>query len=211
MKATDSLLKELFVNQALVEEIKRRSTLVQLEAGDQILSEGSYVQTIPLVVEGRIKVMRRDESGKELLLYYIQKGESCALSIAAGLNRKKSIAFAMADEKTTLLSIPLDAVRALLLSFPRANDFVLHLFHQRFNELILFIDSIAFKNVDFRLIKHLQRMRTATGAVTIETTHQQLADELGTAREVISRLLKQLEKEGKIKNLRGKIELTSRL
>ncbi len=211
MEATDILLKELFVNQALVEEIKRRSTLVQLEAGDKILSEGSYVQTIPLVVAGRIKVMRRDESGKELLLYYIQKGESCALSIAAGLNHKKSIAFAMADEKTTLLAIPLDDVRDLLLSFPRVNDFVLHLFHQRFNEIILFIDSIAFKNVDFRLIKHLQRMREVTGLATIETTHQQLADELGTAREVISRLLKQLEKEGKIKNLRGKIELTSRL
>ncbi len=211
MELTYILLKELFINDKLIKKIQDNCKNITINKGDEILSEGNYIQAIPLVIDGRIKVIRHDESGRELLLYYISRGESCALSIAAGLNRQKSAASAIADEDTIMLAISIDLLKNLLYEFPRVNDFVLYLFYKRFNELIFFIDSIAFKNVDFRLTKHLQRIVKATGSSVIKTTHQQLADELGTAREVISRLLKQLEKDGKIKNPRGKIEIISYL
>jgi len=188
-----------------------KSQTAEIPSKQTILQEGEYIKVVPLVFEGRIKVMRQDESGKEVLLYYINPGESCALSIAAGLNNDKSIAYAITDKPTNILAIPLEALRDMLLHFPRLNDFVLQLFHQRFNELILFIDAISFKNVDFRLIANLKTKQQKSKSNTIAITHQQLANELGTAREVVSRLLKQLERDKKIKNLRGKIEIISAL
>jgi CRP/FNR family transcriptional regulator len=110
-----------------------------------------------------------------------------------------------------MLAIPLETLREMLLHFPRLNDFVLHLFHQRFNELILFIDAVSFKNIDFRLIANLKDKQQKSKSNLIPITHQQLANELGTAREVVSRLLKQLERDQKIKSLRGKIEIIAPL
>ncbi len=211
MEKVVALLKEIFVDKVLVSILLEKSVYVEIEEGKKILDEGNYIKTIPIVIEGRVKVLRCDESGKELLLYHIIPGESCALSIAAGLNHEKSVAYAVTEVKTNLLLIPVNDLQEMLREYPRINNFVLKLFHQRFNELISFIDSIAFKNMDFRLVNHLKKMSAATGNRIIETTHQQLADELGTAREVVSRLLKQLEKENKVKNHRGTIELTDLL
>jgi len=211
MQESITFLKKIFINDELVNELLAKSQTAIIPSKQTILREGEYIKVVPLVFEGRIKVMRQDESGKEVLLYYINPGESCALSIAAGLNNDKSIAYAITDKPTNILAIPLEALRDMLLHFPRLNDFVLQLFHQRFNELILFIDAISFKNVDFRLIANLKTKQQKSKSNAIAITHQQLANELGTAREVVSRLLKQLERDKKIKNLRGKIEIISAL
>jgi CRP/FNR family transcriptional regulator len=211
MQETKAFLKKIFVSDALVNKLLTSSQTAEIPEKQTILQEGQYIKVVPFVFEGRIKVMRQDESGKEVLLYYINPGESCALSIAAGLNHDKSVAYAITDKPTQMLAIPLEALRDMLLQFPRLNDFVLQLFHQRFNELILFIDAVSFKNIDFRLIANLKTKQQKSKSNTIAITHQQLANELGTAREVVSRLLKQLERDRKIKNLRGKIEIISAL
>ncbi|MCF6342142.1 MAG: Crp/Fnr family transcriptional regulator [Bacteroidales bacterium] len=211
MEEARVFLKKIFVNEALVDELMAGSQKAEIPSQQTILREGEYIKVVPFVFDGRIKVMRQDESGKEVLLYYIQPGESCALSIAAGLNHEKSVAYAITDRPTSMLAIPTETLREMLLKFPRLNDFVLHLFHQRFNELILFIDAVSFKNVDFRLIVNLKNRQKESASNTIWVTHQQLANELGTAREVVSRLLKQLERGKKIRNLRGKIEIIAPL
>ena len=200
-------LRKLFPVPKLVDELEQESTLMDIPDNITILNIGDYVKVVPLVIEGRVKVMRNDESGKEVLLYYINPGESCALSIAAGLNNQKSAAYAITNNDTKLLAIPVDKLDSMIKSYPYLNKFILELFHKRFNELIEFIDAISFKNVDTRLLKYLKKRLTSGNDNFIYATHKQIAEELGTAREVVSRLLKQLEKEGKVKNHRGKIEL----
>jgi len=207
MNELTSFLHRLFPNQQLVSKIESESKLMEIQNDVTILNIGDYIKVVPLVIEGRIKVMRNDESGKEILLYYINPGESCALSIAAGLNNKKSAAYAVTNNNTKLLAIPIDKLDSMIKVYPYLNKFVLELFHKRFNELIDFIDAISFKNVDTRLIKYLEKRQTPENKNYIYTTHKQIAEELGTAREVVSRLLKQLEKEGKLKNHRGMIEI----
>ncbi len=200
-------LGKIFYDKSLVDELIEKSQFITVPADTKILEEDKYIKVVPLVFEGRIRVMRQDESGKEILLYYINPGESCALSIVAGLNRTKSVAYAETEMETKIFAIPIDTLKDLHYRYSQFNDFLLLLFHNRFNELILFIDSIAFKTVDFRLIQHLKQKQKKAGENTIHITHQHLADELGTAREVISRLLKQMERDGKIINHRSKIEI----
>ncbi len=209
MNTTSKFLRKLFPSIELVERLEQETSLMEIPENESILEIDDYIKIVPLVVDGRIKVMRNDESGKEILLYYINPGESCALSIAAGLNNKKSVAFAITDSKTKLLAIPIDKLESMIKTFPYLNKFVLELFHQRFNELIDFIDAISFKNIDARLIEYLQKKSDNTNNMFVNITHREIAEDLGTAREVVSRLLKQLEKQGKIKNYRGKIEIIS--
>jgi len=211
MEDVHRFLRKIYSDKSLVDEIMAKSRFVVVPAHTKILEEEKYVKVVPLVYEGRIRVMRKTESGKEILLYYIDSGESCALSIAAGLNQTKSVAYAETETETKMFVIPIDLIHDLHTRYPQCEDFLLRLFHNRFNELILFIDSIAFKTMDFRLIRHLKREQKKTGDNIIHTTHQHLADELGTAREVISRLLKQLENDGKIINHRSKIEILAQL
>ena len=211
MEDVHRFLRKIYSDKSLVDEIMAKSRFVVVPAHTKILEEEKYVKVVPLVYEGRIRVMRKTESGKEILLYYIDSGESCALSIAAGLNQTKSVAYAETETETKMFVIPIDLIHDLHTRYPQCEDFLLRLFHNRFNELILFIDSIAFKTMDFRLIRHSKREQKKTGDNIIHTTHQHLADELGTAREVISRLLKQLENDGKIINHRSKIEILAQL
>lgn len=207
MNTTSLFLRKLFPTPKLVNEILLQSTFMEIPENEKILSIDDYIKVVPLVMSGRVKVMRNDESGKEILLYYINPGESCALSIAAGLNHKRSVAYAITDSETQLLAIPVDKLESMIKTFPYLNKFVLELFHQRFNELIEFIDAISFKNIDARLLEYLEKKSHGGKNRFVVLTHKQMAEELSTAREVVSRLLKQLEKQGKIKNHRGKIEI----
>jgi CRP/FNR family transcriptional regulator len=211
MENIELFLNKLFGDKRISRKILLQSQMVELDRGVNILKEAHYISSVPLVIQGRIKVTRHDDTGKEVLLYYIDPGESCALSIAAGLNHQKSVAFADTDVKTQMLSVPIGLIESLISQFPGMNDFVLKLFHNRFNELVQFIDSVVFKTMDFRLIELLKKKQKQTGMATLEITHQQLANELGTAREVVSRLLKQLENESRLINYRGKIKLLSTL
>lgn len=175
--------------------------------GDVILTENTYIKAIPIVAKGSIRVMRTDEEGRELLLYYIKAGESCIMSFLGGLHQDTSKVRAVAEETTEILFIPIDKVNLLIKEYPQWLDFIFRLYHKRFEELLEVINEIAFKKVDERLLALLRKKQELTGSSTINTTHEQLANELGTARVVVSRLLKQLEETGNVQLGRNKIVL----
>lgn len=205
MEEIPLFLRKVFSDGKLADEIFERSRLLEVSERQPIINQGDYIRVIPLVIKGKIKVSRQDESGKEVLLYSIQPGESCALTLASGLRHQKSAVFAETENDTRLLAIPLKDFEELLVSFPRLNEFIVKTFHIRFEELIRVVDSVTFRTIEFRLIRHLKEMKNNNNIVI--ATHQELADHLATAREVVSRLLKQLEKDKKIINHRGYIEI----
>ncbi len=175
--------------------------------GEVILNENTYIKAIPIVSKGSIRVMRIDEDGREILLYYIKAGESCIMSFLGGLHQDTSKVRAVAEETTEILFIPIDKVGLLIKEYPQWLDFIFRLYHKRFEELLEVINEIAFKKVDERLLALLRKKQELTGSSTINITHEQLANELGTARVVVSRLLKQLEENGNVQLGRNKIVL----
>jgi CRP/FNR family transcriptional regulator len=200
------LLTAQFQDTELIEQLLE-CKLIEITPNELLLKEGDYVKVVPLIIKGSLKVIRNDENGKEILLYHIHSGESCALSISAVLNFDRSKAHAITEKFTIALLVPADKVREWMHTFKSWNKFVLGLYQQRFNEMIDLFDALAFKNIDFRILEKLKEKLEGRKAGTIQITHQQMANELGTAREVVSRLLKQLEKQGLIKNHRGQIEI----
>ena len=172
-----------------------------------LLHPGDSIQGIPLVLSGNIRVIRNDPSGKEILLYHIAPGETCIMSVFACKNDTPSEIWAVADAYTELLFIPSKFVNLWQTQFHDWRDYILTLYHQRFEELIQVVSELAFKRVDERLLEWLTTRTKLKETQLIEVTHQQIADELGTAREVVSRLLKQLEQEGEVRLGRGKIEV----
>lgn len=202
----EKLLKARFNEPELINQLSA-CNLIEIPANELLLKEGDYVKVIPLILSGNVKVIRTDENGREILLYHIHSGESCALSISAVLNADKSKAVAITEEPAIALLVPADKVREWIYLYKSWNKFVLSLYQQRFNELIDLFDELAFKNIDIRLISKLKEKLEDRKSGIVNLTHQQLANELGTAREVVSRLLKQLEKQGYLINHRGKIEI----
>lgn len=183
---------------------------VSIKTDSTLLRSGSYIKVIPIVIKGRIKVIRKDDSEKEILLYHIEPNESCILSITSSINNKKSRVDAVTEEDSEIIIVPAPKVKQWMDNYAGWRKFLMSLYHERLTELLGIVDEVAFKNMDFRLIERLkEKLKANTNE--IEITHQKLADELGTAREVISRLLKKLEKDGKIELLRGKIKIISSL
>lgn len=176
-------------------------------AGEIILSENAYIKAIPIVTSGSIRVMRTDDDGHEILLYYIRAGESCIMSFLGGMHQDTSKIRAIAEEDTEVHFIPMEKVSILIREFPEWLDYIFRLYHKRFEELLEVVNAIAFKNLDERLMSYLLRKAELIENQTIQITHEQLATELGTARVVVSRLLKQLEAEGSVKLGRGKVSI----
>jgi CRP/FNR family transcriptional regulator len=175
-----------------------------------ILKEASYIKEIPLVLDGKIKVRKTDENGKEIILYHINSGESCILSITSCLNEKKSNAEAITERNSTMVVVPASKVREWMDSYKSWRSFVMHLYHSRLDELLNLVDSISFKQTDGRLYDKLRELQLKNGN-EIKITHQQLASEIGTAREVVSRLLKQMEKDRILTLDRGIININETL
>jgi CRP/FNR family transcriptional regulator len=175
--------------------------------GEIIVNENAYVRAIPIVTNGSIKVMRTDEDGREILLYYIKAGESCIMSFLGGLHQDTSKVNAIAEETTEIFFIPIDKVGLLIKEFPEWLDYIFRLYHQRFEELLEVVNAIAFKKLDERLLDLMKKKCAITQAKTLHITHEQLANELGTARVVVSRLMKQMEVEGLVTLGRNKITL----
>jgi len=174
---------------------------------ETILNENAYIKAIPIVLTGSIRVMRAEEDGREILLYYIKAGESCIMSFLGGLHHDKSKVKAIAEEETEILFIPIDKVNLLIKEFPEWLDYIFRLYHKRFEELLEVVNAIAFKKLDERLLNFIKRKCEMTKSQTLLVTHEQLSKELGTARVVVSRLLKQMEDEGLVKLGRNKISL----
>jgi CRP/FNR family transcriptional regulator len=175
--------------------------------GETILNENAYIQAIPIVTNGSIRVMRTDEDGREILLYYIKAGESCIMSFLGGIHQDTSKVKAIAEEETEILFIPIEKVNLLIKDFPEWLDYIFRLYHKRFEELLEVVNAIAFKKLDERLLNFIKKKCEVTKSNTLPVTHEQLANELGTARVVVSRLLKQMEDAGLVKLGRNKITL----
>lgn len=189
------------------DQLLKYGTLKVLKEGETLLRENAYIRSIPIVVKGSIKVIRSDEEGKELLLYYIKAGESCIMSFMGGMHHETSKVTVIAEEETEIVVIPIEKLPDLLKEFPGWLDYIFRLYHKRFEELLDVVNAIAFKKMDERLLDLVKKKADLAGAKVITVTHEQLANELGTARVVVSRLLKQMEDEGYVKLGRNKISL----
>lgn len=175
--------------------------------GDIILNEDDYIRAIPIVTSGSIKVIRTDEDGREILLYYISAGESCIMSLLGGMHQDTSKVKAIAEEECEILFVPVDKVTMLIKEYPEWLDYIFRLYHKRFEELLEVVNAVAFKKTDERLLNLIKMKSALSKSKTIHVTHEQLANELGTARVVVSRLLKQMETEKLVILGRNKISL----
>lgn len=177
----------------LLEEIEKHGRIQVYEAGETIIDTGQYIKMVPVVLEGTIKVMRGNEEGHDLFLYYIESGETCAVSLTCCSVMNPSDVKAVAEEKTKILAIPARKHEEWTNEFRQWKDFVAQTYQKRFQSMFQAIDDIAFKKMDERLMKYLVVKSKQVKSNELSMTHQEIAKELGTSREVISRLLKQLE------------------
>lgn len=191
----------------LQDEIADVATIMHFKSGELIMDFGAYVKLVPLIIEGSIKVSREDEEGHELFLYYLQPGETCSMSFTCCLMDKKSEIRTMAEEDTTLIGIPTRYMDLWMTRYPSWKNFVMTSYDRRMMELVRTIDSIAFKKMDERLLDYLEKKAEANKNRTLQATHQEIAYDLNASREAVSRLLKQLEKDGVVALGRNRIEL----
>jgi CRP/FNR family transcriptional regulator len=191
----------------LKEKLYKHSIKKDFVAGDIILNENSNIRAIPIVTRGSIRVMRTDEEDKEILLYYIKAGESCIMSFLGGMHHETSKVKAVAEEDTEVLFLPMEKVTLFIKEYPEWLDYIFRLYHKRFEELLEVVNAVAFKKMDERLLNFIKKKCEHTQSKTLNVTHEQLANELGTARVVVSRLLKQMEEVGLVKLGRNKITL----
>lgn len=189
----------------LVEMLYKYGIQKNYEAGSIVLNENAYVRSIPIVTKGVMKVIRTEEDGREILLYYIKAGESCIMSFLGGLHNETSKVKAEVEEDAEILFIPVEKVSLFIQEYPQWLDYIFRLYHKRFEELLEVVNAIAFKKVDERLLDLLNKKSELIQSKIIQITHEQLANELGTARVVVSRLLKQLEENGVVQLGRNKI------
>ena len=191
----------------LIAKLKQYSTEKMYREGEVILDENSSIRAIPIVTKGTLKVMRTEEDGREILLYYIKAGESCIMSFLGGMHDEKSKVKAEVEEDAEILFLPMEKVSLFIKEYPEWLDYIFRLYHKRFEELLEIINAIAFKKMDERLLNLLHKKEELSGSKILSITHEQLANELGSARVVVSRLLKQLEENGNLKLGRNKITL----
>lgn len=191
----------------LLEELSHIGNYMELEEGHVLMRPGGYIRFVPIVIQGSIKILRPDDEGREALLYYLGGMDSCAMSLTCCLDRKQSEILAITEEKTKLITIPVEKVEEWMCKYPTWRQFVFLTYQRRFDDLLNAVDEIAFHKLDERLLSLLQRKSKQSKSHIIYSTHEALSSELATSREVVSRLLKQLEKIGKVRLSRNKIEL----
>lgn len=191
----------------LIEKLYEYSIQKHYKAGSIILNENAHIRSIPIVIKGTLKVIRTEDDDREILLYYIKAGESCIMSFLGGLHNETSKLKAEVEEDAEILFLPIDKVILFIKEYPQWLDYIFRLYHKRFEELLEIINAIAFKKVDERLLALLKKKSDMMQSAVIPITHKQLASELGTARVVVSRLLKQLEETGAVRLGRNKITL----
>jgi len=198
-----------FLEKKLIEEIISEGKVMNFKEGDIIMDYGKRVKFMPLILSGSVRVMRRDEEDREILLYYLSSNESCAMAYACCMEDKKSEVKAIAEENVEIIAIPHEKLDEWLVKYPSWKSYIFNSFTQRFNELLKSLESIAFHKLDERLIKYLKKKVKLSGKTSIPLSHNQIAEEMGTSRVVISRLLKQLENEKKLVLYRNEIKLLS--
>ncbi len=192
---------------ALSKEIEEFGELRSFKDGDIVMDYGKYIRMMPLVVKGTLKVLKKDDNGNEILLYYLSSSETCSMAYSCCLEEKKSEVKAIAEGDLTIVAIPHNKLDEWLCKYPSWKNYIMRSFNERFSEMLKSIESIAFHKLDDRLIAYLKEKKRLSGSNVIKASHYQIADELATSRVVISRLLKILENNGKILLYRNEIKL----
>ncbi len=192
---------------ALIEEIEAVATLKTFQAGEIIVDIGQYIRAMPMLLTGAIKIMREDEKEGELLLYYLEKGETCTMSIACCIGNKQSEIRAQAEMETTVAMIPNQFLNDWLAKYASWRSFILNSYSSRMNEMLGAIDNLAFSKMEDRIMSYLKEKVRLTEDRILTVTHQDIAIDLNTSRVVVSRILKKLENEDKIVLLRNEIRV----
>jgi CRP/FNR family transcriptional regulator len=196
----------IFNDSRLVAEIEANSRKKSVPKEGVLISTGDEIVFVPLVMKGCLRIMRQDHDGREVFLYHIYPGQTCAMSLTCCQTGKSSMVKAVAEDDTDLLLIPVRYMEEWF-KYPEWKAFVNNTFNSRFSDLLQVIDLIAFNNMDKQLLHYLQQRAKANQTQALVITHQQIADELHTHREAISRLLRTLEQKGMVKLGRNTIEL----
>lgn len=206
----EELIRETYrgiFERELMDEIVSVAKLVEFKENDVLIDIGKYIKSIPLLISGAIKIMREDFDTGELLLYFIEKGDTCSMTLTCCMGDKKSEIRAVAENNGWVAMIPVGKMEEWLPKYKSWRAFVFESYNSRFNEMLAAIDSIAFMRMDERLSNYLLEKSKINNSSIITKTHQEIAYELNSSRVVISRLLKALENEGKIKLNRNNIQL----
>ena len=182
----------------LINEIIQVGTFKEIPEGYKMMEIGDYVKSMPLLISGVIKVLREDNDGDELLLYYLEKGETCSMTMTCCLGQKQSEIRAIAETDSKLIMVPINKMEEWTAKYKTWRNFVFESYHNRINELLLTLDSVAFHQMDERLSQYLIEKVRVNESDIINNTHQEIAYDLYTSRVVISRLLKKMEQLGKI-------------
>ena len=207
------LLKETYgfvFEDQLIEEIAKVSKLHLFKEGDILIDFGDYIKRMPLLINGAIKILREDFDEGELLLYFIEKGDTCAMTMACCLGQTKSEIRAIAETDGIVIMIPVEKMEEWLGKYKSWRVYVFNSYNNRLKEMLSAIDHLAFMNMNERLLAYIYEKAKINKTDSIHSTHQEIADDLHTSRVVVSRLLKAFEKEGKIRLNRASIELLNR-
>lgn len=205
----DDLLRKsypLFEDQ-LVDEIEEQGEFRTFPANEILMRKGQFIRSTMLVLNGLIKIYREDDDGNEFLMYYLKPGEACALSLVCAAKHEASPIMAKTVVETEVMMVPVDTMSEWMNKFKSWYQFVIETYRDRFDELLVTLDNVAFRSMDERLEFYLKRAKDAQQTTTLNISHQEIAQELNTSREVISRLLKKMEQKGLVGLQRNAIEL----
>jgi len=191
----------------LILEIKESGVAKEFAEDTTIIEVGDYIKSMPLLLSGAIKILREDENGDELVLYYLEKGDTCAMTLSCCMGQTKSKIRAVAETDIELIMLPKEKMSDWLSNFKSWQSFILQSYHNRVDELLEAVDTIAFLKMDDRLFKYLKDKAMVNQNDELSTTHKQISEDLHTSRVVVSRLLKKLENEGKIQLFRNSIKI----
>lgn len=196
---------------ALLDEIVQVGTFKEVPAGFTLLEIGEYIRFMPLLISGAIKILREDKNGDELLLYYLEKGETCSITVNCCIGQASSEVRAIAETDTRMIMVPIRKIDEWSTRYRSWRQFIFNSYHERLTEVLQTLDSVAFDRLDERLVHYLQEKARINESLTLHSTHQEIAYDLHSSRVVISRLLKKLEKLGDIELHRNYLVLQGSL
>lgn len=191
----------------LIDEIVKVGHFDKIKSGELLIDIGEDMTHIPLIINGVVKIIRKEKEGEELVLYFLERGDTCAISFVNCINRKKSIFKGVVEQDLEAIFLPVAHIDEWLTKFKSWRHFIIDSYHFRLIEMVEAIDSLAFMKMHERLFKYLNDKVKITKSVDLEITHQEIADDMHSSRVVITRLIKQLHEEGKIYSTRNKISV----
>ena len=191
----------------LLDEINTIGNFKSISEGTTLIEIGDYIKSMPLILKGAVKILREDNIGDELILYFIEQGDTCAMTLSCCIGQTKSEIRAIAETEVQLIMIPIQKMNEWMSKYKSWQNFILNSYHERMSELLEAIDTIAFLKMDMRIFKYLRDKAMVNRDDSIQVTHKEIAQDLHTSRVVVSRLLKALENDGKIELHRNHIKI----